>query len=201
MRGTRQAPPFKLPPEVTDKHELTWWRILVDVDFRVVKRRAVFHVFAKWEDFRTDDTPGGRGADLDLQWALYDGDNGRCVGRASAWNCWMNNDWSLCFANEREALIEAAKLANQAAEAHRQQVAKYERIASAYTSNTDPKASLLEFRRDGRLARVDIHWSDKRDTVATPADIVDALLANPEACKLVLASLANDELKKLGRTP
>jgi len=134
VRGTSYTPPFKLPEVVTDKHELVWWRIQVDVDFRVVKRRAIFHVHTKWEDHVNEFTVPGKGADFDLQWALYEGDDMRCVGRASAWNCWMNKDWTMCFDNEREARIEAAKLANAAADQYREMVAKFERIASIHMS-------------------------------------------------------------------
>jgi len=140
MRRGSSRPPFSLPAEVTDKHELIWWRIQVDVDFRVVQRRAVFHVHTKWEDFRTDDTPGGRGADLELQWAMYEGGKDRCVGRASAWNCWMNADWSMCFDNEKEARIEAAKLAQEQALYHDLQAKKFRRIAAIHRAHSKGEA-------------------------------------------------------------
>jgi hypothetical protein len=138
MRGAKGVPPFKLPADVTDKHELVWWRIINDADYMVVKRRAVFHVRTRWDDFKNEYNGAfGSGADFDLQWALYEGDSPTCIGRASAWNCWAKNDWSECFDNETEARRVAALRASEHALRLRGESERFDRIAAAHLEGKD----------------------------------------------------------------
>lgn len=102
-KGAFQLPPFKLPAEPIDRHELVWWNVR---DGEVQRARAVYHVNTPWAVAVPGDRDDRPGAPLVDDWQMFDG-NDHFHGRNSGWNPWRQFDWRGSFSTEAEAREEA----------------------------------------------------------------------------------------------
>lgn len=103
MKGEDRHPPFELPAEPIDQHELIWWNVR---EGDVERSRAVYHVNTPWEVAVPNDKGNHPGVALVDDWQMFDGRD-RFHGRNCGWNPWHQFDWRGSFTTEAEAREEA----------------------------------------------------------------------------------------------
>jgi hypothetical protein len=97
-------PPFSLPSEPVDQHEVKWWEVTVRSGIpTVVGSRALYHVRTRWIHLYE-----GSGVDFVDCWQMFPG--GHFSGRNLGWSTWVERqDWNRCYGTEAEAKEHAAR--------------------------------------------------------------------------------------------